>query len=209
MKIRNTRIFLLVLFCIFYCSSIAFAHKISAFLDVEGNKVTVYSYFNDGTPVKRGKVEVYDSTGKLILTGKTNSEGEFVFTVPKPDNYKIVVIAELGHRAVAELKKEDLSGGGEETAEKSEEATVVKEEKKVEKKENEVSNIVAASISEDKLKQIIREELKRELKPIHQELLGIKEELSSVSFKDVFSGLGWILGIFGGAALVYARKNGK
>ena len=110
-------------------SSLAWAHKISAFLDTEGNKVTVFAYFNDGTPVKKGKVEVYDHTGKLILTGKTNSEGEFVFTVPRPDNYKVVVIAELGHRAVAELIKEDLSGGGEQSAEKSEEASAKRREK--------------------------------------------------------------------------------
>ncbi len=181
-----------------FLSSLAFAHKISAFLDVEGNKVTVYSYFSDGTPVKKGQVEVYDSTGKLILKGQTDLNGKFVFTVPKPDNYKVVVNAELGHRAVAEVKKEDFTGEEEQIAEKSEEPG---------KKQEQLD--VAASISENKLKQIVREELKRELKPIHQELLGIKKELSSVSFKDVFSGLGWILGIFGGAALVYARKNGK
>ena len=154
----------------------ALAHKISAFLDVEGNKVTVISYFNDGTPVKNGKVEVYDEkTGKLILTGRTNNEGEFSFSVKKPSDYKVVVVAELGHKATAEVKASEFSGG-----------------------------------DAEELRKILREELRAQLKPIHQRLLNIEMNLSKVSFTDIFAGIGWILGIFGAAALVYSRKqNGK
>ncbi|WP_163327942.1 carboxypeptidase-like regulatory domain-containing protein [Desulfurobacterium thermolithotrophum] len=184
----------------------AFAHKISAFVDVEGNKVSVMSYFNDGTPVKNGKVEVYDEkTNKLILTGKTNSEGEFSFTVKKPSDYKVVVVAELGHKTTAEIKQSEF-GGISEVAENNGNENIEKKETSQEisqKTEN-------PTINTEELKKIIREELNNQLKPIHQKLLDIDMELSKVSFKDIFAGIGWILGIFGAAALVYSRKqNGK
>ena len=165
-----------VILAVIFFSLPAFAHKISAFLDVEGNKVTVISYFNDGTPIKNGKVEVYDEkTGKLILTGRTNDEGEFSFSVKKPSDYKVVVVAELGHKATAEVKASEFSGG-----------------------------------DAEELRKILREELRAQLKPIHQRLLNIEMNLSKVSFTDIFAGIGWILGIFGAAALVYSRKqNGK
>ena len=174
-----------------------FAHKISAFLDVEGKQVTVYSYFSDGTPVKNGKVEVYDEKGKLILTGKTDANGTFIFTVPKQGDYKVVVIAGLGHVAKAFLHKNDFY------EEKDEE--IAEEETKIEAENQE--KII--TLSEEQIRKIVKEELKKELHPIRQTLREIKEQQSRVTLKDVFSGLGWILGIFGAMALIYARKSSK
>ena len=175
-----------VILAVIFFSLPAFAHKISAFLDVEGNKVTVISYFNDGTPIKNGKVEVYDEkTGKLILTGRTNDEGEFSFSVKKPSDYKVVVVAELGHKATAEVKASEFSG-------------------------NQSVQVTDSTVNTEELRKILREELRAQLKPIHQRLLNIEMNLSKVSFTDIFAGIGWILGIFGAAALVYSRKqNGK
>lgn len=184
----------------------AFAHKVSAFLDVEGNKVTVISYFNDGTPIKNGKVEVYDEkTGKLILTGRTNNEGEFSFSVKKPSDYKVVVVAELGHKATAEVKASEFSENPEnvEDTEKSETS-----QETLQKAQS--VQVTGSTINTEELRKILREELKTQLKPIHQKLLNIEMNLSKVSFNDIFAGIGWILGIFGAAALVYSRKqNGK
>jgi len=189
----------LILAMVFY-SLPAFAHKISAFVDVEGDTVSVFSYFSDGTPAKHAKVDVYDEkTGKLILSGKTDKKGEFHFTVKKPSNYKIVVEAELGHRAVAEVKEGEFGGGPESTGEIEKTETV---QPGKEHKQEAISNI-----TEEELRKIIRKEVEAQLKPIHQELLNLKIALSKITFKDIFSGLGWILGIFGAAALVYARKE--
>ena len=195
-----------VILAVIFFSLPAFAHKISAFVDVEGNRVTVISYFNDGTPVKNGKAEVYDEeTGKLILTGRTNNKGEFSFSVKKPSDYKVVVVAELGHKATAEVKASEFGKNSEniEDTEKSETS-----QETLQKAQS--VQVTDSTINTEELRKIIREELKAQLKPIRQRLLNIEINLSKVSFNDIFAGIGWILGIFGAAALVYSReKNGK
>jgi nickel transport protein len=165
----------------------AFAHKISAFVDFEGDKVTVMSYFSDGAPVKGGKVEVYDKkTGELLLTGKTDENGEFSFKLEKPTDLKVVVTGELGHKAVSEV---------EQTA--TETKSMVAEEKTGE----------VQKVDSELLRKILREEIERQLKPIRVELFEIRKGIEGTSFKDIFAGFGWILGIFGAVALVLSRRK--
>ena len=162
----------------------AYAHKISAFVDFDGDKVTVMSYFSDGTPVREGKVEVYDrETGELLLTGKTDRNGEFSFKLKKPRNLKVVVTGELGHRAVSELE------------------LLPRPEAERKKELPEVNTDVLI------LRKVVREELKRQLEPLRVELSEVRRALSGTSFKDIFAGLGWILGIFGGISLVLSRRS--
>ncbi len=161
------------------------AHKISAFIDLEGNTVNVSSFFSDGTPVKGGEVEVFKG-GKLILKGKTDKNGEFTFKVPQKGKYKVVVIAELGHRAEAEFTVGETEKGNREVG-----------------KKGKVNSEGGVKISETELRKAVREELK----PIRQELLQIEENLSKPNLSEVIGGIGWILGIFGGAVLLSRRKG--
>jgi len=181
---------ILFLFLSLFIPSLALAHKISAFVDVDGNNVSLVSYFSDGTPAKNAKVTVYDSNGKVVLRGKTDKEGEFDFKIEKPGKYKAVVNAELGHRAVTTFQ---IGNAAEETSNSR--------ETEKEQKTEAVSNI-----SEREIRKVIREELR----PIHRELLKIEERESSISYKDVIGGLGWIAGIFGAFMFGYCvrRRNG-
>ncbi|RKQ60340.1 nickel transport protein [Thermovibrio guaymasensis] len=56
--------------------------------------------------------------------------------------------------------------------------------------------------------QELREVIREELKPIKEELLKIEEENSKPSLRDAIGGIGWILGIFGGAVLLSRRRGG-
>jgi nickel transport protein len=191
------KLFLLFVFLMAFTSS-AFAHKISAFVDVEDNTVHLVSYFSDGTPVKHGKVKVLNSAGKVVLTGTTNDKGEFDFTLKKPGTYTAVVIAELGHRAKAQFtvgeawSASNTSNSGSSTSAAAPSPT---------------ASSKGVAVSERELRKIIREELD----PIHKELMKIEEQNAKISFKDVVGGLGWIMGIFGAAALAlsYRRKDGS
>jgi nickel transport protein len=193
---------LVIFFLVILLSSVnALAHKISAFLDIEGNKVSLYSYFNNGNPVKNGKVEVYDEkTGKLVLTGKTDENGEFSFEIPKVSDYKVVVVAELGHKTVAKIKASDFSGSFQENNEETEEMT-----SKSEAQTQDIQHIATTNLTKEEIRKIVKEELK----PIHQKLLDIEVKISEVSFKDIFGGLGWILGIFGAYSLALSRKRNE
>ena len=92
-------------------NGIALAHKVNLFAYVEAGKVYTESYFPDGTPVKSGKVLVYDSKDKLLLEGVTDKKGLFDFAVPKVDDLTIVIEATMGHKNSFKLKKADVEAG--------------------------------------------------------------------------------------------------
>lgn len=80
----------------------AHAHRINAFADYSDGKLTVMSYFSDGTPVRNARVTVIDPKGAIVAEGFTDDDGIFSIELP-PANYKIVVNESLGHRAETEI----------------------------------------------------------------------------------------------------------
>jgi nickel transport protein len=61
----------------------ALAHKVLLSAYVEGDSVFVEGGFSDGTPCKNAGIEVFDPSGKKLLEGKTNEDGEFSFKPPQ------------------------------------------------------------------------------------------------------------------------------
>jgi nickel transport protein len=92
-------------------SGTALAHKVNLFAYVEAGKVYTESYFPDGSPVKGGKVLVYDSQNNLLLEGVTDKKGLFSFAVPKVDDLTIFIEATMGHKNSFKLKKADVEAG--------------------------------------------------------------------------------------------------
>lgn len=86
----------------------AMAHKINVFAYAESGQVKTESYFADGRPVKQSRVMVYDSNDNLLLEGKTDNDGLFIFAIPKIADLKIVVREILGHRNSFILKKSEI-----------------------------------------------------------------------------------------------------
>lgn len=80
----------------------AYAHRINAFADYSEGKLTVMSYFSDGTPVRNARVTVIDSKGTIVAEGFTDADGIFSIELP-PSNYKIVVNESLGHKTETEI----------------------------------------------------------------------------------------------------------
>ncbi len=167
-----------------------YAHKITTFAYVEDGIVHTETYFSGGTKAKHAKVEVYDAkTGKLLLTGKTDKQGEFDFKPPLITDLKIVVDAEMGHRAIALVKASDLKEGGvgEEVSSKPGPSPSFQTS----------TSAAPAQISNDVLRQIVREEVKKEVAPLLKQIVEIKEDLSRPSLTTVVGGIGYIFGIFG------------
>ena len=186
------RLLIFIFSFLFLLTAQSFAHKISAFVDVEDGNVSLVSYFSDGTPAKNAKVTVYDSKGNVVLTGRTNKEGEFDFKIKKSGKYRAVVLAELGHRAVV-----DFTVGAPAT---SESKTAGNTEAKA------ITQSCAKSTALPSVEEF-RKVLREELRPIHRELLKVEEAQSSISYKDVIGGLGWILGIFGAFMFGYCYRR--
>lgn len=86
----------------------AWAHKVNLFAYVEGGTVYTESYFPDGRKVEGGTVEVLDASGKKILEGKTDAQGQFNFPLPKKEDLTILLDASMGHKNSFVLKKSEM-----------------------------------------------------------------------------------------------------
>ena len=75
------------------------AHNVTVFAWVEGDRVHVETKFSGGRKAKSAPIEVYDSEGNLLLTGRTDAEGAFAFSAPQKSDLNIVLLAGMGHRA--------------------------------------------------------------------------------------------------------------
>lgn len=145
----------------------AFAHRVDVFPYWDGDKVRVEAFFPDGSPVKGGKVRVFDSEGKFLAEGLTDQKGSWAFVPQSNGPFKVVLEASMGHRAEAVVEaREGASPPGE------------------------------ASGCEDSaaLRALVREAVREELVPLLRE---IKKERAKPSLRDVVGGLGWIVGIIG------------
>ncbi len=188
MKIK---IFIILIFL----PGIFYAHKINIFATVEGNKIYTQSYASDGGKIKGGDIEVYDKSGNKLITGKTDSLGEFSFVIPKKDDLRIVVIGGMGHRAETIVSVDELPEIKKEVVIKQEKKEGVKEAPKVEVQT--VDTIV--------LKRIVEDALDAKLHPLIRMFAEQRKE--GVHITEVIGGIGYIIGIIGIIAFFMKRKN--
>jgi len=171
----------------------SFAHKVNIFAYVEGDTVYTESYFPDGTKVKDGVVQVYDSQGNKLLEGKTDENGQFNFEPPRKDDLKIVLVASMGHKNSYTLSTDELP-----------DIIVAEKPQKAEPKESKVKEV--APVDLDQIKRIIDTSLDEKLKPIMRQLT--KAQQKGVSFTEVIGGIGYIFGIMGIILYFASKKRG-
>jgi nickel transport protein len=185
-----------------------FAHKVSVFAYVENGRVYTESYFPDGKPAVDGKIDVYNSDGILLVEGRTDSDGLFDFKVKTPEDLKIVLNASMGHRAEYVLKSEELTGssgaGQDKNLPKNEElqkpAVTSSSESGV---QTSTGNLTGMEIQ-----RLVGEELSNQLEPIRRSIMDLQKR-EKASVRDIFSGIGYILGLMGIALFVYSRQRDK
>lgn len=181
----------------------ASAHRVNIFAWVEGDTVFVESKYPDGTKVHEGVIRVLDAAGKELLNGKTNTQGEFSFKVPKQDDLTIVLEAGMGHRADWPLSKQDLAPAGEasqpEPASPSSPAPETEAPPPVARE----PAPGAASPPSAGIDQAIEKALDKKLAPVLRMLAEMHEQ--KVRLTDVLGGIGYIIGLVGVAAY-FKRK---
>ena len=200
-------------------ASVVFAHKVNIFAYVEGDTVYTESYFPDGTKVKDGIVEVYDSQGIKLLEGKSDEKGEFDFKPPKKDDLEIVLIASMGHKNSYTLSADELAGiiASEKAQEPESIESEVKEVTELTPSPSPLpsgerievrgeKNFLPNQINLEQIKRIIDNSLDERLKPIMKQLT--KAQQKEVSFIEVIGGIGYIFGIMG-IILYFANKKKK
>lgn len=167
-----------------------FGHKINIFATVEGGRIYTQSYASDGAKLKGAIIEVYDKSGEKLITGKTDSLGEFSFVIPKKDDLKIVLIGGMGHRAETTVSADMLPEIKTASPKKVTVSTVGKE---------------IAPIDTLLLRQTIEDVLQAQLHPVIKMIAEQKKE--KVSFTEIIGGIGYILGIIGIAMFFMSKRK--
>jgi len=166
----------------------SFAHKVTVFAWVEGDRVHTESKFSRGRMVNQGRIVVYDFQGKKLLEGATDEQGRFSFPVPKKTGLKIELEAGTGHRAEWIVEAEEVGG----------EASPVLTEP-------DVSPAAVDPATASEIRRVVEEALDRKLDPVIRMLLETRDPGPSVT--EIFGGIGYILGLAGVAAWFQSRKK--
>ncbi len=176
-------------------STSAWAHKVTVFAWVEGNTVHTQSKFSGGRTAKNAKITVYNTAGEQLLEGRTDSQGRFVFSPPKAEALQIVLMAGSGHRAEWHLSAEAFTptaahaGAPLKTKAMDTHAAAPPE---------------AANPKTDDLQAMIEAALDKKLAPVLRRLEAPHPE---PALKDVFGGIGYIVGIVGLIAYLRSRRK--
>ena len=186
----------------------AHAHGVSVFAWVEGDTVYVESKFSGGRKVNAGKVTVTDAQGTELLTGTTNDQGEFSFKIPKKTALKIVLSAGAGHRAewVIPVSEIDMSDKKEPPEGKSAQNGSAASKSKIETDAAENTQPLSGLTAKD-LQAAVEAAVEKKLKPVMKMLAESKQR--GPTAKDIFSGIGYIIGLVGIAAYIHSRKKKK
>lgn len=187
---------LILLSSLLLLSSSAWAHRVTIFAWVDGETIHTESKFGGGQKVRGGKVLVLDTEGNRLLEGVTDQDGKFSFPVPQKTALNIVLDATMGHRAEWHIPLDEISG-----IQKIEAAVSPGNDKSA---PPQTPPRTAVSVAE--IEELMERLLERKLTPINHMLAQIQQP--GPSFRDIFSGIGYILGLMGVAAWVrYHRQR--
>ncbi len=192
--VRSVRMAALVLLTTIASTS-AWAHKVTVFAWVEDNTVHTQSKFSGGRPAKNAPIAVYNAAGEKLLEGRTDTQGRFAFSPPNPEALQIVLMAGSGHRAEWNLAAEAFTPAAAhadaplETTSTNAHAAALPE---------------AATPQADDLQAMIEAALDKKLAPV---LRRLEEPHREPALKDVFGGIGYIVGLIGLVAYLRSRRK--
>jgi nickel transport protein len=200
----------------------ALAHNVLLSAYVEGDRVVVESGFSDGTLCDNAKLEIFDPSGKKLLEGRTDKNGEFSFVPTQKTDLKLVLDAGMGHRAeytvpAGELPEIAASPKGKAAVPAKEPRGTAALQKagpaaaqpvsKVQKSQTSPAGAVAG-VDAEEIEAIVDRVVKERLRPLTQ-LVAKSQRKTGVSPTEVLGGIGYILGLMGIAMYVRYRKSGK
>ena len=171
----------------------ALAHKVNLFAYAEDGVVHTESYFSDGKKVMDSTVEVFDArNNELLLTGRTDKNGEFSFKIPRPAGLRIVLTASMGHKNEYLLSEEEVRDAiG--IARLPERAPP----ERVETEKVEALPETVTQVFDERLEALMAQVVEDKTAPIMKKLLKIEEQMQKPSLQDIIGGLGYILGLMG------------
>ncbi|MEZ0575625.1 hypothetical protein [Halodesulfovibrio aestuarii] len=202
----------LIITCVLTTS--AFAHRVNIFAWAEGTTIHTESFFSSGNKAQNCAVTATDKkTGKTVAKGTTDTNGEWSFTlsadaIKAKDPIIIALDAGQGHAGAWTLEAEDYTDAAPVSAPvaESQSSEVVKAEAPAQKATN---NAATVTLTKSELDTLIRNAVRQELIPVKAKIGKLSAEVlqPTASMKDIFGGIGYILGLLGLAAFMHYRKK--
>jgi nickel transport protein len=174
----------------------ATAHRVTVFAWVEGETVYTESKFNGGKRVNGGDVQVYDLEGNQLLTGKTDEQGRFSFTMPKKAGMRIVLQAGAGHRGEWTIPAGEIAPDGSKSQPPAPPATPSAAPE---------GRAEMQGVSLDQVRIVVEQSLDRRLGPVLKVLA--ERQDCGPTLRDILGGVGYILGLMGLAAYIHFRRR--
>ena len=189
-----------VMFCMgFLDSSPVLAHKVSIFGWVEGDMVHTQSKFMGGKRPEQALVEVFDTSGNLLLEGKTDSQGLFSFQAPRKSDMQIVLTAGMGHRADWTITCSDFQETATEP-DNNPNINVISPRDSHTSKPSPEEGLSAAEIT-----TLFETTMDRKLKPLMDRITAMNE--NRISLSDILGGIGCIIGFVGLVTYMQYRRK--
>lgn len=159
----------------------AFAHKMKVFATAEGAAISGHAYFSGGDRAQGVTVTVADPAGTMLHKLTTDAQGAFTFIATIRSDHRISVDGDDGHAAhftIAAAELPDSLAAG--------------------------PAAPSTSAPAPDLQAMIDASLARQLRPLREQLDAYHDK---IWWHDVIGGLGAILGVFGLAYGLTARKS--
>lgn len=177
-----------------FLTSSAQAHRVILFSWVDGDKVMTKSRFSNQRPVRGGEIQVYNTAGDLLLSGRTDDQGGFSFPVPGREALRLVLIASPGHQAKWDISEVELASAAS-AGEHGEPAVVPVA----------AESGLPGGCRSGEIKAVVEPLLDRKLAPVMQYIAESREQ--SVSLRDIIGGIGYIIGLVGLATYIRFRPS--
>ncbi|MCW2310216.1 transthyretin-like family protein [Rhodobium gokarnense] len=177
----------------------ALAHKVVLSVYAVGEALEGEVGFSNGDMAENARIDIYDDAEKKI--GETTTDGDGYFTYRPTQKSVHVFRADLGAGHVAEARVEiaDLPQAAAPATAAADPATPAVAPAGT------VSAAMVPGLSAEQ-RAVIAEEIRRELRPLRREIAAYKEKND---LQNVLGGIGYIIGLFGVAFYVAARRRLK
>ena len=164
----------------------ALAHKVIAAAYPAGDGIEGEVGFSNGDMAADTPVQVFDETGALMGEARTDADGFFVYTPTRKVTHVFKADLGAGHVATFTLDAADVPAPTETGAEAAS-----------------TGDAISARGSAD-LEALIARAVRDEMRPLRRELTAFKEKND---LQTVLGGIGYILGLFGLAFFLLARRQ--
>lgn len=186
----RTRVLILTLAATLMAPLPALAHKVISSVFPSGDAIEGEVGFSNGDMAVDLQIDVFDEAGEKLGEARTDADGFFIYTPTKPVTH--IFRGDLGAGHVAEMtmpadEVADIMGVAAEAT-----PTVAP-----------TADTSATGLSQDAEAEIAKM-LRRELRPLRQEITALKNE---TNLQSILGGIGYIVGLFGFGFYIAARRQ--